>query len=140
MLMRPTDDSGFAAVFAEKMRLAASHCASHREGLLQLDAGFMHKESNGRTHNLRCDCSRCCPHYHPVSILDDLGKVERSLHDHGSFESHLERRCVSFAGVSKVDFGVEIAKAEVERNGSSDVARTPYKVADDEAQITGSRD
>jgi hypothetical protein len=33
MLMRPTDDSGFAAVFAEKMRLTASACASHREGL-----------------------------------------------------------------------------------------------------------
>ena len=33
MLMRPTDDSGFAPVLAENMRLAASHCASHREGL-----------------------------------------------------------------------------------------------------------
>jgi hypothetical protein len=34
MLMRPTDDSGFAPVFAEKMRLTASACASHRDGLL----------------------------------------------------------------------------------------------------------
>lgn len=34
MLMRPTEDSGFAWVFAENIRLAASHCASHREGLL----------------------------------------------------------------------------------------------------------
>jgi len=34
MLMRPTDDSGFAAVFAEKMRLTASACASHRDGLM----------------------------------------------------------------------------------------------------------
>lgn len=34
MLMRPTDDSGFAPVFAEKMRFTASACASHRDGLL----------------------------------------------------------------------------------------------------------
>jgi hypothetical protein len=34
MLMRPTDDSGFAPVFAEKMRFTASACASHREGLI----------------------------------------------------------------------------------------------------------
>lgn len=32
MLIRPTDDSGFAFVFEEKMRLTASDCASHREG------------------------------------------------------------------------------------------------------------
>lgn len=32
MLMSPTDDSGFAPVFAEKMRFTASCCASHREG------------------------------------------------------------------------------------------------------------
>ncbi len=33
MLIRPTDDSGFACVFAEKMRLTASACASYLEGL-----------------------------------------------------------------------------------------------------------
>lgn len=32
MLMRPTDDSGLAPVFAEKMRFTASCWASHREG------------------------------------------------------------------------------------------------------------
>lgn len=32
MLIRPTDDSGFAFVFEEKMRFTASDCASHREG------------------------------------------------------------------------------------------------------------
>jgi len=31
--MRPTEDSGFEFVFAEKMRLTASDCASKREGL-----------------------------------------------------------------------------------------------------------
>lgn len=34
MLMRPTDDSGFAPVFAENIRFTASACASHREGLV----------------------------------------------------------------------------------------------------------
>lgn len=33
MLIRPTEDSGFAPVFAEKIRLTASACASHRVGL-----------------------------------------------------------------------------------------------------------
>lgn len=33
MLIRPTEDSGFAFVLAENMRLTASACASHREGL-----------------------------------------------------------------------------------------------------------
>lgn len=33
MFMRPTDDSGFACVLAEKMRLTASAWASHLDGL-----------------------------------------------------------------------------------------------------------
>ena len=33
IFIRPTDDSGFACVFAEKMRLTASACASHLDGL-----------------------------------------------------------------------------------------------------------
>jgi hypothetical protein len=32
MLMRPTDDSGFAFVFEEKIRFTASDSASHLEG------------------------------------------------------------------------------------------------------------
>jgi hypothetical protein len=32
MLINPTEDSGFAFVFAEKIRFTASDCASHREG------------------------------------------------------------------------------------------------------------
>ena len=32
ILIRPTEDSGFAFVFEEKMRFTASDCASHREG------------------------------------------------------------------------------------------------------------
>ena len=35
MFMRPTDDSGFACVFAENMRFTASAWASHLEGLVQ---------------------------------------------------------------------------------------------------------
>ena len=34
--MRPTDDSGFACVLAEKMRLTASDWASHLEGLEEI--------------------------------------------------------------------------------------------------------
>lgn len=33
MLIKPTEDSGFACVLAEKMRLTASDWASNREGL-----------------------------------------------------------------------------------------------------------
>lgn len=33
MLISPTDDSGFDCVLAENMRLTASACASHLEGL-----------------------------------------------------------------------------------------------------------
>ena len=40
MLMRPTDDSGFACVLAEKMRLTASHWASHLEGLLSVASQY----------------------------------------------------------------------------------------------------
>jgi hypothetical protein len=47
MLIRPTEDSGFACVFAEKMRLTASACASHRDGLVlgQLQVGSLDRKS-----------------------------------------------------------------------------------------------
>ena len=37
MFMRPTEDSGFAWVLAEKIRLTASACASHLDGLKMED-------------------------------------------------------------------------------------------------------
>lgn len=60
MVMRPTEDSGLAPVFAENMRLAASHCASHREGLHQLVFANELWEAEVLTDSRHSDCSRCC--------------------------------------------------------------------------------
>jgi len=38
IFIRPTEDSGFACVLAEKIRLTASACASHLDGLYRIEA------------------------------------------------------------------------------------------------------
>jgi len=61
--MRPTEDSGFEFVFAEKIRFTASDCASNRDGLF---SNVSHDSLYGPSHclvltnNLHFGCVHCC--------------------------------------------------------------------------------
>lgn len=60
MLMRPTDDSGFDWILAEKMRLTASSCASNRDGLDRYKHANLQGTRCKLTHSRRSCCSHCC--------------------------------------------------------------------------------
>lgn len=63
MLISPTEDSGFDCVLAENMRLTASACASHLEGLIVEEASQRTANTHNdvsRTHSLHFYYFHCC--------------------------------------------------------------------------------